>query len=260
MENFRHLIAGESAGAHVGAYAGAIEALLASLNRTTGRLAECITTTDHAFLVDFGPTVGRRVIEEALAVLHGKLDPLRLVVALNGSKSGDFETGRPNRSSYSWSSDVVPTCEPSVGIWTQRTLEKKEGIVRGVLSGHLAHSVFFDGFLPALDGFQAALGDQPVPPWVVDIQRFEAGDHLLADIRRRALTTYSSLSKGIHFEFLPTAGYNLQPVEIVSLLRQVIFITSTTALIINASRQGLGRIDDVRAAELFVAIAQEFGV
>jgi hypothetical protein len=258
MDQVLNLAVGSVTKSATGTYAEAIGALAASASRTSRRLAYCMDGADTDFLSDFGPVVGRRFAEEIAALLFGRLDPLRLIVSMKGARSGDFATGRLNQSSMSWADDVIPVFEPShtSGSWGQQTL-KKNGVVRGLLSGQLACSIFESGFLPALDAIQAKVTTDEVPDWARDLQKFSEGEHLLADLRRRSSQAYSHLSKGIHFEFMPVAGSAIEPAEIKRLLADMLYSLATVALVVNFSGVAHGRLEADECCDIYLSASNQ---
>lgn len=260
MDPLVKLVVGKSETSSHGDFKQAVKSLLVSLNRTHERIAQCLATDDEDFLVYFGPVVGRRFIEESTALIYGRIDPIRLVVALKGAMSSDFEAGRLNPSSLAWADYVQPSFAPvSDECWSQSTLKKTSGIVRGLLSGHTAHFIFESGFFRCLDSFQHELCERDdIPNWVADLQKFPDGKALLSDLRRRASQGYSHLSKGIHFEFMPSASPSLDPSEIKRLIQDFVYVAATVAAVANASSMIHAPLPLEDAAALYVEISDNY--
>lgn len=248
-----------------GAYGDAVRAIHASATKTMLRFEQCLEANDEDFVVDFGPFVGRRMTEEIMGILQGRLDPTRLIVSHKGANSPDFMMGSLNRSSLSWSDDVFPNFEV-VGdeVWSQSTLKKNSGIVRGLLSGHLAYSLFDHGFISALDAAQHEVdevtkdGAGDLPAWIETFQKFSEGKHLLADLRRRASDAYSRLSKGIHFEFIPSSGAALSVVEIRRLLIEIAYVLSTISYVANCSGLAHCSLAPADSIKIYFALSTKF--
>lgn len=258
MEEVVKLALGCSNGVFSGAFGEAIGAICASANRTAKRLRYCYFDADPDFVIDFGPLIGRRFAEEIAAILLGRLDPIRLVVSIMGAKSADYVSGALNKSSLSWFDDIIPEFDASAkaGHWSQQTLKKNE-IVRGLLSGQLAHSVFESGFYSAIDAIQGR-GEESISDWVRDVQKFVEGSHLLADMRRRAAQVYSHLSKGIHFEFMSITGAAIEPDEIKRLLSEMLYMLATTSLVVNCSGLAHGATDRDEICGQYIAVSKLF--
>jgi len=247
-----------------GAYGDAVRALHASATKTMRRLEQCIGSDDEDFLIDFGPFIGRRMTEELMGILQGRIDPTRLIVSHKGANGPDFLMGSPNRSSLSWSDDVFPGFEiAKEGVWSQSTLKKNSGIVRGLLSGHLAYSLFDHGFIPALDAAQREVDEvtrtgADLPAWIEAFQKFSEGEHLLSDLRRRASDAYSRLSKGIHFEFIPSSGAALSSLEIKRLLFEIIFVLSTISYVVNCSGLAHCSLTPSDSIKIYFSLSSKF--
>lgn len=265
MKELLDLAFGSSVADCNGAYGDAIRAIHESAKKTMLRFEQCVDAEDEDFVVDFGPFIGRRMTEEIMGTLRGRLDPTRLIVSHKGANSPDFLMGSLNRSSLSWSDDVFPSFE-LVGdeIWSQSTLKKNGGIVRGLLSGHLAYSLFDHGFIPALDAAQREVdevtrgGSVDLPAWVETFQKFSEGKYLLADLRRRASDAYSRLSKGIHFEFVPSSGAALSVVEIRRLLMEIAYVLSTISYVANCSGLAHCSLPPADSMKIYFALSMKF--
>lgn len=240
-----------------GTFGEALNALKLSADRTSLRLQYCLTEADSDFLIDFGPAVGRRFAEEITSILCGRLDPLRIIVSLQGARSVDFTNGNLNPSSLTWSGDVLPPFDPTADNkpWSQKSV-RKNGIVRGVLSGQLAISVFESGFYPAVDFMVANVSSTQVPRWMTDVQKLSEGVFLLADLRQRISLAYSHLSKGIHFEFMPVSGSAIEPDEIKRLLGEMIYTLATTALVVNFSGLAHGGMNPKESCDLYFSASK----
>lgn len=257
MNPMLRIVVGNSGTSSQGGFKDAVLALMSSLERTCSRIEECLDSRDDEFLRYFGPVVGRRYIEESMALIYGRIDPVRLVVALQGALSSDFEVGKLNPSSLAWSDFVHPPFDQiRDDCWSQGTL-RKNGVVRGLLSGHMAHCVFESGFFSCLDSLtQKSEETGEMSDWVADLQKFPEGKALLNDLRRRAGQGYSHLSKGIHFEFMPTASPSLDPMEIRRLIKDAVFISSSVALVANASGMIHAPIEFEEAASLYFSVSK----
>jgi len=138
------------------------------------------------------PFLARKFLELSLTGLLARIDPIRVISARKNQLDSSFEIGRQNSSSVAWTGDIFPnTKHPSGSIWESRCLDK--GVERSALGWHFGEVAISPGlrWLADLDNTNSkwlrALGGQDKPfDW----------------IKGRLAQLYSTLSKGVHAEYL----------------------------------------------------------
>jgi hypothetical protein len=202
------------------------------------------------------PLVARKLVEECATANLGRLDPLRLVVAYKGSRSDDFEMGERNESSIAWSREIVGDFKPGSGTWTQLTLKK--GIVRALMDGQLGSYVFGTSHAQVLDALDQTYRNRvPIPLWASRIQQFSEGRDLLSDLRRRATSCYSCLSKGIHFEF-HESGSDLDRATLLASIDDALYVVTTVSLYSHLCDMALRKLQPPALLSRFDAVAHAF--
>ncbi|MDD2711637.1 MAG: hypothetical protein PHU77_01855 [Simplicispira sp.] len=259
MQNLANLIAGENPNpSHDGDFTLAMKSIFTSLSNHESELKNYWIDAGKTVDVRIFASCSRMLLEQGCAAILGRLDNIRLVSIIKGSSSVDFKLGQRNASSFIWSKDVLPDVKPSGGnYWTQESMNK--GIHRSLLEGHLAEYLFSTGHIPVLDKLiQATESINTIPDWIIDIQKKEKGMAVLANIRTMISEAYSTLSKGIHFEFF--LGNNTQPnrEEIVKATSKAIIALATIAIYTNLTDIGLHKADSDTAISSFISIISEY--
>lgn len=208
--------------------------------------------------VKFGPMCARLVFEQSLAVLLGRMDPIRFVSLIRGAESADFVLGQRNASSFNWTRDVLPDVRPlASGWWSQETLAKQ--IHRTLLHGHLADYLFESAhvtLITDLTDWTANLS--ALPSWITDLLKFEKGDGVLGLLRKDAAESYSSLSKGIHFEFLKGNSTALTREEVTIAISDAITVVTTVALYSHFTDISLQKLSRTDALTFFMQLVAKF--
>ncbi len=199
----------------------------------------------------------RLLLEQGAAVLLGRIDPLRLVTIIKGSSSVDFKLGYRNASSFIWNKDVVPDTKPGSGFWTQESIGK--GVHRALLDGHLADYVFSSVHKELIDEItDATKSETELTDWIIDLLKLERGEPVLSKIRTIATEAYSTLSKGVHFEFFLGKETKPDAKEIQKATSRAITALSTAALYTHFSDIAILSIDRPKAISSFLEIIKKY--
>lgn len=235
-----------------------MEALAQSIDEHARELMALWAKQDDPEFLRLAPTCTRLLLEQCLATILGRLDPIRLVTIVRGSKSPDFNIGARNNSSFSWSEDVLPNYKPgSNPLWSQGAL--KSPPCRGVLDGHLGDYLFGSHHDTVLDSVQTSVTDiNPLPGWLISFLKHEDGKQCLTEVRKRASECYSGLSKGLHFEFFKDHATKPQKEEIISSIKDAILVISTCALYSHFTDISLLQINRKEATNCFVNLIKTF--
>ena len=141
----------------------------------------------------FGAFSGRVVLENTCAALLGRLDPFRMLYIAEFQSQGAYEYGKPMRSGFKWQGDVLSEDKPSASIWNHDLDTSK--ISRALLSIH-ADQIFWKPAVTVMLDCVSQNGGSLHP----DINSIDP-DNFTAQMRGRCANLYSTLSKGVHWEF-----------------------------------------------------------
>lgn len=142
------------------------------------------------------PFLARKFLELSLTALLTRIDPIRVIAARKNQLDASFELGRQNFSSIAWSGDLLPNDKvPNSPIWDSINLKK--GVERSFLGWHISAVAVSDGLRWLCDK------EDSQSFW---IRELSAQESPLDWIRGRLGRLYSTLSKGVHAEYLLDDG------------------------------------------------------
>ena len=142
----------------------------------------------------FGPFCARVLLENSCASLVGRLDTFRIVYLSEFQAQREYEHGRRAKSAFSWLGDVIPSEKTPQDLWSiDHDLSK---ISRALFSRHLEHVYW----RPAIESLLDFVSPSRTDPALHDILSPDAETYV-DQIKGRSNQLYSTLSKGVHWEF-----------------------------------------------------------
>lgn len=177
-----------------------------------------------ARLALFGPFLGRSLLELCLTAIAGRLDPIRLLVIREVQSRPDYTTEKAWKSSIHWQGDIMPrkaAAEPS-----KKKLDPDPwDVSRALLSDE------YDRLLwgPATERLLAEASGSG-SNWLAKIAG--TGSDSFAGRKRSEMDRiYSSLSKGIHHEFVLPPGVLYDRTTVADLVQKVIQTVAEIGLV-----------------------------
>ncbi len=241
-----------------GEFTNAMNSIKKSLSAHENELSRYWKKTNNSTDPRVFSSCSRMILEQGSAAIIGRLDPIRLITIAKGSSSVDFKIGQRNASSFIWNKDVIPDIKPIGGsYWTQESISK--GIHRSLFEGHLADYIFSSAHDSILDSLTEEIKKAPtIPHWIIEILKIEKGEAILSKLRKSASEAYSTLSKGIHFEFF--LGRETQPNidEIKKATSLAVYSIATTSLYTHLSDIGINKIGGKIATKNFITTIGEY--
>lgn len=137
------------------------------------------------------PFLARKFLELSLTALLTRIDPLRVIAARKNQLDPSYESGRQNAAAVAWTGDIFSKEKPPSRAWDSQVLGK--GLERSLLGWHISAVAIADG-LSWLTDVENSSSD-----W---LRELSAQEKPFDWIRGRLTQLYSSLSKGIHAEYL----------------------------------------------------------
>lgn len=138
------------------------------------------------------PVLLRKVLELTFIALQARIDPIRMVSLLRVQSHSDYDHGAPHHAKFSWTGDVFAKNGPPEKAWAPTAF--KDGPERAVFGAHVADLVLKPGVEALLVHVRSSESD-----WLSSLT--EVND-VVAQMRGQLNRLYSSLSKGIHAEYL----------------------------------------------------------
>ena len=144
-------------------------------------------------LVSFGPFCARVVLENGCAALVARIDPFRILYLTEFQGQKEYLLEKRAKTAFSWAGDVMPDVK-STSLWDiDHDLPK---ISRALFSSHMDHLYWKPAIENAVD-FLSAYAPEPL---LVDIISADP-EKFIATTRGVSAQLYSTLSKGVHWEF-----------------------------------------------------------
>ena len=202
----------------------------------------------------FGPLLGRSVLELSFTCIIGRLDPFRLLTLrefqMQASSSGGDSLGSRSASAFQWNGDVKPSEKEPEKLWEgDRSMSK---VARSLL-GNTYGDIFWK---PAFNETLDAITDTHSGPWITEIQGIEP-DSFVVRTRTDCDRTYSTLSKGIHYEFIIPPGAIYDKTSVIVFVKDAIRLASRLALLSHATSTCQGKLALADALQSFTT-AQQF--
>lgn len=172
-----------------------LQNLTSTINTFSGRGIQYLNEDFSDEAKYFGAFSARVVLENSCAALVGRFDPFRLLYLNEFQSQPNFEHGSPSKSGFRWQGDVMNPNKPieQAKMWSgDNDLTK---ISRSLFSEHYDHLVWRPAYNDLLDSVSnSRLGD------LDEITGIDA-DSFIPRMKGKFRNLYSSLSKGVHWDF-----------------------------------------------------------
>jgi hypothetical protein len=200
-----------------------LDHLSGSIDRFSGRALLYLEAGFSEDAQNFGAFCARVVLENACAALVGRFDPFRLIYLSEFQAHGSFEFSRASRSAFRWSGDVFTEDKPSGALWTGDHDPSK--VSRALFSQYADHMFW----TPAAEAAIDFIADNREASQFFEIQTVEP-NAFLSRIKGKAAALYSTLSKGVHWEFF-SSQIVLDEDTVKASIRECVAITGDLALV-----------------------------
>lgn len=170
-----------------------LDHLGASIDRFAGKAITFLNSEFNEEAQSYGAFCARVILETSCAALVGRFDPFRLLYLAEFQSQGNFEYGKPSKSGFRWTGDVLPDDRTPADLWgTDHDLSK----VSRALFSHYADHVYWQ---PAVERTLDAIAQAGPGPFA-EILSFNPETYV-GYVRGRCSSLYSTLSKGVHWDF-----------------------------------------------------------
>lgn len=204
--------------------------IFAHIQGMVGSIVEHLSWLGHqadARVSILGPFLGRSLLELGVTALLGRLDPLRLRFVRRVQSQPGYKTEIPWKASIRWQGDVIPNDKDPKNDANRSRWD--EGVEYEKMARALLGS-YYDELLWQ-PGFERMLGSSPAGGvWLAEISAIDA--KAFVPRKKQAIARlYSSLSKGIHHEFVMPPNVRYDRGTIADYVQQCIHIVADLALI-----------------------------
>lgn len=201
----------------------ALDQLASSLRKFSAKASHFLNEeiTDEA--LSFGPFCSRVLLENGCAALVGRLDSFRMLYLSEFQAQPQYEVGKRAKSAFAWSGDVMPDEKGAQILWSiDHELPK---ISRALFSKHFEH-IFWKPALNKMLDHISGLGHDPLLSDLLNIEP----DRFIDETKGKSAQLYSTLSKGVHWEFFTTALV-FDEATVKSSIRDTFLLTANLGLV-----------------------------
>jgi len=196
----------------------------------------------------FGPYVGRSILELGTTALVGRLDAFRLLGLRAHQMQSEYELGKRHRIAFQWQGDVCQA-EKTQELWPDTDFSK---IPRALVGPHYGNAIWAPAFERMIDETAELEGGE----WLAELRQWTA-DAFLPRLRSEIERAYSSLSKGIHHEFVVPPGVTYDRITVARDINASVKAAATLGLVCNFVDHAPDRTGPSRAATLFEQIQRK---
>ncbi len=219
-----------------------------SIDVFMGQLEWLAEQGDERVMV-FGPFVGRSLLELSFTTIISRLDPFRVLYLREMQRQASFDIGVRRAASIQWQGDVLAREVPASNLWDHnRQFEK---ISRALLADYYGHIFWRTAFVQTLDTFEGDSGGE----WLNELRNMEP-ERFIERMRAESTKLYSSLSKGIHPEFVIPPANLYDRATVASLLSDALRISSHMCLVSHQIAHCPGALDSSDILASYVSLQQ----
>lgn len=223
----------------------ALDQLASSIQTFADKAVDFLVNPVSGETLAFGPFCARVVLENSCAALVGRLDSFRMLYLSEFQAQPEYEHGKRAKSAFSWSGDVMPDEKAAAHLWSlDNDLPK---ISRALFSKHFDH-IYWKTAASAMIDFVAA---QPNAPAWGDLLAIDP-DTFIGETRGRSAQLYSTLSKGVHWEFF-TSTLLFDEMTVKSAIRDTLVLVARLGLISHFVPTAYANIEASEAAARYAA-------
>jgi len=178
----------------------------------------------QADITEFGPFVGRRLLESACTALLSRIDPYRLLLVKRYQTEPHYNIGARGKLSIQWTTDVMGT-KPAADLWEQK-LDAKD-VSRGLFSAY-SDQLFWTKACVLMQDTLTAKSTL----WLDELKAIPP-EGATNFFRTEADRLFSSLSKGVHAEFVVPSDVVYDSDTVIALLQDTISLLCKISIAAN---------------------------
>lgn len=199
--------------------------------------------TDEA--LSFGPFCARVLLENGCAALVGRLDSFRMLYLSEFQAQQEYEYGKRAKSAFAWSGDVIPDEKSNQALWSvDHDLPK---ISRALFSKHFDH-IFWKPASDRMLDYVSALGPDSL---LEDLLKIDP-ERFIDETKGKSAQLYSTLSKGVHWEFF-TSALLFDEATVKNSIRETFMLVANLGLISHFVHTSYATLEPSRAVECYKA-------
>lgn len=227
----------------------ALDQLSSTIQSFSERAARFLSEAISGEALAFGPFCARVVLENSCAALVGRLDSFRMLYLSEFQAQPEYEHGRRARSGFAWSGDVMPDEKAAASLWSLDT--ELPRISRALFSKHFEH-IYWKPAVNTMIDFVSSLPADPCWGHLLAIDP----ETYIGETRGRSAQLYSTLSKGVHWEFF-TSALLFDEVTVKSAIRDTLGLVARLGLVSHFVPTAYASIQAREAAARYAAFTEQ---
>ncbi|PPD44351.1 MAG: hypothetical protein CTY16_11955 [Methylobacter sp.] len=203
-------------------------------------------------ITTLGAYCGRTLLEASCIALIGRITPYRLLLLKRYQEQPNYELGIRHKISIEWKGDVLPKSNIAKDQLWNKVDDKS--LTSPLLSDYMWDIYWMPAFKYLLDDtededYYSLIELKNIPLEAIGIS-----------LRKEAETLYSSLSKGIHQEFIIPHQVTHDVPTVKRLLRETVLLVIKLALISHYIPIAVASIDRAKLLQCLAEIEKEAGI
>jgi hypothetical protein len=179
----------------------------------------------------------------------GRLDPFRLIYLAEFQAQNNFQYGKPSRSGFKWTGDVLPDDKVPGDLWSNEHEANK--VSRALFSQYADHAYWRPAAEAALDAISTDTSSLLAELTSIDPEKY------IPEARGRASSIYSTLSKGVHWEFF-VSSIVVDEGTLKDAIRDTLLLTAGLGLVSHFIPTSYRRLDAASALAAYKALRGTF--
>ena len=229
-----------------------LDLLASTINNFSIRCIEFLKQDAPQDIATFGAYCGRTLLEASCIALIGRITPYRVLLLKRYQEQPNYDLGIRHKISIEWKGDILPKSNITrEQIWNKA---EDKSLTSPLLSDYMWDIYWIPAFKSLLDDtvnedntYLIKLASIPL-------------DGICQNLRKEAEELYSSLSKGIHQEFIIPHGVAYDAITVQDLLQRTISLVTKLALISHYIPIAVASIDKENLLQCLAEIEEETGV
>lgn len=223
----------------------ALDQLSLSIESFAGRSVKILVEDISDDGLALGPFCARVLLENSCAALVGRIDTFRLLYLSEFQGQPEYEYGKRAKSAFSWFGDVIPEEKPARDLWSVDYDVSR--ISRALFSQHLDHICW----RPAVERMLDYISVNGSDPGLRDIVLLNSETYV-SQCKGQSLQLYSTLSKGVHWEFFNSALQFDEP-TVKNAIRDTCLLVGHLGLVSHFIPTAYASLEPDRALEAYLS-------
>lgn len=224
----------------------ALSQLSSSIKGFSSRSVRFLADDATGDTLSYGPFCARVLLENGCAALVGRLDSFRMMYLSEFQSQPEYEYGKRVKSAFAWTGDVIPDDKQNNVLWSAEHDPPK--ISRALLSKHFDHIFWKPALIRLLDHISKFNSD----PLLADILNLDP-ERFVDETKGRSVQLYSTLSKGVHWEFF-TSALLFDEITVKNSIREAVLLVTHLGLVSHFVHTAYASLDPDTAIDAYKAI------